>query len=147
MLHKIWFVGMKAPIDCRGHGIRHHHQAARWALEGALFPTRYPHEWNAVGSKLLQAGSENDSSGFSCTTTESRGAVLHKCAQGSRSLKAAAASVELNDEYTEMLLTAGPSGRKTEMVVNQVKWTAGRAKTQRAAVKEWVCVCCVCSNV
>lgn len=39
------------------------------------------------------------------------------------------ALVGLKDEYTGMLLTAGPSGRKTEILLNQIKWLAGWAKT------------------
>ena len=55
----------------------------------------------------------------------------------------------LKDEYTGMLLTTGPSGRKTEILLNQIKWQAGRAKIQMSAVKE-LCnfyVCCVYTNV
>ncbi len=45
--------------------------------------------------------------------------------RGQPELKAMTASVGLKDEYTGMLLTAGPSGRKTEILLNQIKWLAG----------------------
>lgn len=33
--------------------------------------------------------------------------------------------IGLKDEYTGMLLTAGPFGRKTKILLNQIKWLAG----------------------
>lgn len=44
--------------------------------------------------------------------------------RGQPELKAMTALVGLKDEYTGMLLTAGPSGIKTEILLNQFKWPA-----------------------
>lgn len=40
-------------------------------------------------------------------------------------LKAMTPLVGLKDEYMGMLLTAVPYGRKTEILLNQIKWLAG----------------------
>lgn len=59
-----------------------------------------------------------------------RGQCSKKKTKGGQSeLKDMTALVGLKDENTAKLLTAAPSGRKTEILLNQMKCLAGQAMT------------------
>lgn len=52
------------------------------------------------------------------------GKTVTEIQRGQPQLKAMTALVGLKDKYMGMLLTAGPDGRKTEILLNQIKWQA-----------------------